>query len=163
MSGMLAKVINSTVGTSTFKSLDEVLTGDKSIVASDEVYQSFPNELKSISLSSGSTYDLFTFTFPVDGSCNIHYKVGWSSSTQTGDLTLEAYKNNVLVFSNETDESSANAVATNLYIIGNKGDTFTIKLNAPNPSASVKSLSLYLYSINATVVDSKTMNIVSLR
>jgi hypothetical protein len=161
MSGMLAKVINSTVGTSTFKSLDEVLTGDKSIVASDEVYQSFPNELKSLSFSvttSNSVYDLFTFTLPLDGSCNIRYKTYWNVSSQTDTITLEAYKNGVMVFSNSTGNDSDDP-ETNLYIEGKKGDTFTLKLKPKRSSGTAR---FYLYSINATVVDSKTMNIVSL-
>lgn len=163
MSGMLAKVINSTVGTSKFRSLDEVLTGDKSIVASDEVYQSFPNELSFLSLSvsaSGSVFDLFTFTFPLDGSCNIRYKTYWSTTSKDDTITLEAYKNNSLAFSNSTSYGGSDNPESNLYIVGNKGDKFTLKLK---PSGSSGTVRLSLYSINATVVDGKTMNIVSLR
>lgn len=164
MSGMLAKVINSTVGTSNFKSLDEVLRGDKSIVASDEVYQSFPPNLQYIGdLYNNNTYNLFTFTLPLSGSCNIRFKTHWdSSSGGTDPITMEAHKNGTLAFSNYVLVSdSSTAKEANLYIEGNKGDTFTVKIKLPERGN--QDACIYLYSINASVVNSKTMNIVSLR
>ena len=159
MSGMLAKVINSTVGTSKFKSLDEVLIGDKSIVASDEVYQSFPLSLQNNRFADKSTYELFTFTLPLDGSCNILHGKGLSNSTGA-EMALEAYRNGTLAYSNVTTNTSSTE-KVNLYIEGKKGDNFTVKLRVA--SANGATATLNLYSINATVVDGKTMNITSLR
>ncbi len=162
MSGMLAKVINSSVGTSNFKSLDKLFLEGKSIVASDEVFQSFPPELKYVSsLANNATYNLFTFTLPLDGSCNIHFKTGWSSDNGTR-IYLEAYKNGTLAFSiDQLVDDISDSPEADLYIEGNKGDTFTVKLRVP--ASSTRTASIYLYSINASVVDSKTMGITSLR
>jgi hypothetical protein len=164
MSAMLAKVINSSVGTANFKSLDKLFLDGKSIVATDEEFQSFPPALKTISgLTNNATYNLFTFTLPLDGSCNIRFKAHWSSGdTDTDRITLEAYKNNTLAFSNYVlTANSSNAKEADLYVEGNKGDTFTVKANLSDRGNQTGTI--YLYSINASVVDSKTMNITSLR
>lgn len=160
MSGMLAKVINSTVGTSDFKSLDEVFLSSKSIVASNEIYSAFPVKLQSItSLSSGTYHVLFDFTLPLDGSCNIRYKAGWSTS-KSNRITLAAYKNGSLAFSNEVSGAiMSSASETNLYIEGKKGDKFIVRVLSNDSISST--ISVNLYSIDATVVDAKTMNISS--
>lgn len=172
MDAGLAKVLNSTVGTSTFKALNEILstkldsletnlTSGKSIVASDEVYQDFPPSLSSLTgITSKTEKDVFSFTMPLDGSVNLAYRIGFQSKNLDYIAYLKVYKNGVLLSTiNHPGQIISDAEDRTLFIEGNKGDVFKISTHSGSTSCNIW---LYLYSLNATVIEGKTMNIQSL-
>lgn len=164
MSGMLAKVINSTVGTNHFKSLDEVLSSAKSIVASDEVYQKFGSEFIGVRHTYSSTNkekDVCTFTLPLDGSVKLNFNLSFTSDSTSADPVLKIYRNGVIygTYTYDGDLASDQSDAYSETLHGNRGDVFKIALSATGES---KTSSLTLKTLSATVVDSKTMNITSL-
>lgn len=103
MDAGLAKILNSTVGTSGVKALDKVLDGviedvltrNKSLVANAQVYHPFPVGLQTWYGNVGTTeQSLVTFTVPLDGSAYLRYRFGPAQSNQTATLLI--YVNGVL-------------------------------------------------------------------
>ena len=94
MDAGLAKVINSTVGTANVKSLDEILNSGKSIVASSELYQSFPTNLRALSnITTNAEKEICSFTMPLDGSVHLSFRIGFQSTSNDNSAFLKLYKN----------------------------------------------------------------------
>lgn len=163
MDSGLAKVINSTVGTGSFKSLDEIFASDKSIIASDEIYQAFPSELIRSEVGSSNTLDICTFTFPLDGKVNLIYAIGQKTSSITeGDYTkLTIFKNNEIFRETQVNKMLDTENKSSTLLEGNKGDVFKIRITGSYTSTAKKGV-CNLYSLNGTIVNGKTMNIQSL-
>ena len=166
MSGMLAKVMNSSVGTSNFKSLDEILVFSKSLKASDEVYSLFPNSLTGdmTVFNGNSSKDICTFKMPLNGSVKLVYNMGFGSSGPTGSVKVNIYKNGTLYQTSSSTfgiYDTTNNPTRSAILEGNRGDVFKINLTASGTSYT-PSICLRLYSLNATVVDGETMQIQSL-
>ena len=81
MSGMLAKVINSSVGTSSFKSLDEVLLSKVRLVGSDDAFFAY-NGAWTNNTDAYTKYTSSYITFDISGTVN--FKVFFSTYTSAG-------------------------------------------------------------------------------
>lgn len=157
MDAGLAKVLNSTVGTSSLQSLDKVLDGviedvltrNKSLVATDDTYYVFPTELQTAYVDSGTAgiVPIAECTMPADGSVNLLYKVAPSISSGTAQMYV--YVNDVL-YTTVTSQTLVTSQSdwSSLQIEFSKGDTIRVSVYR---YASVRTF-IYLRSLNATLI-----------
>lgn len=152
MDAGLAKVLNSTVGTSSIKALDlvleEMLARNKILVESDESYYTFPLALQEWSGTALQTEkSLITLTMPYSGSAKLKFKAGSKTSGTT--CWLYIYVKNVLhktVIINTTYSSSDWLFERFTF---SKGDVVDIRIKL---AANDKYAGVYLDSINASVI-----------
>ena len=164
MDAGLAKVLNSTVGTSTLKPLDtvlgevieNVLTKNKILAASDEPYYTFPLSLQDWS-GTGLTTEksLVTFTMPHDGSANLKFNAGPQVNGNT--CWLKIYVKNVLhktVILNDVYVKDS-GLRTERFSFS-KGDVIDIRVSL---SVAQNYAKVSLDSITASIVSTTTPNV----
>lgn len=159
MDAGLAKVLNSTVGTNSMKSLDQVLDGvienvltrNKIFVESDESYYTFPLKLQHWSGTGIQTEkSLITFTMPYGGSANLKFHAGPQTNGNT--CWLYIYVNNVLhktVILNDTYMGGVPTSFKNERFSFSKGDVVDIRVRL---SVNTNYAYVYLDSIRASIV-----------
>lgn len=154
MDAGLAKVLNSTVGTSSMKSLDQVLDGvmdtvitrNRSLVASDEPYYVFPLALQGW-YGTGSTTEksLVTFKMPLSGSANLIHQVSPGVNGNTSYLLI--YVNGTLYKTVTNSSLSSNEWLSETFSFS-KGDVIDIRVKL---SVSGNRIYGYLRGLNATI------------
>lgn len=165
MDAGLAKILNSTVGTSAVKALDKVLDGviddvltrNRSLVASAEPYFVFPQVLHTWYANLTTTEkSLVTFTMPLSGSVYLEYNFGATSNNLVAYLSI--YKNNVLYkeIADGTPYSSSDPHGQQ-QIDFSKGDVIDIRARYGSGEGRVFA---NLFSLNASLVQgSKPTNV----
>lgn len=166
MDAVLAKLLNSTVGTSDYKSLDklfeDLLDDNKSLIASDEVYYTFPSEFNTMSnITTNVEKNVVSFALPYSGSVNLFYRLGIGQSSSSDGVYLKVYKNDELVATVYHDVKNAfsNASDSTYLLQGNKGDVFRL---AVVTSQTYHQAWMTLYSIKATLLQGKAFTPTSL-
>lgn len=157
MDAGLAKVINSTVGTGKFMSLDEILYLSKIIVADKtSVYQVFPENFQNLRGVSRGEKAICKMYLPLDGSVYLLYKAG-AVSYEGSAIYFRIYKNGTLyknINEGEQEINNTSKVNTHMLLEGKRGDVFEIRLYSGGNVTPVANL----YSIHAVIHNSKTMN-----
>ena len=163
MSALLAKVLNSTVGTSSFKALDKVLEDtlirNRAFAATDEPYYTFPSSLQEWSGNNLVTAkSLITFSMPYDGSAKLKFAFGPQFANNTGYFYI--YVNGVqqkMIINN----SAYNATTLQSEIFRfSKGDVIDIQVQLTNAEAYMR---VFLDSITASIVESSTPTNITLK
>ena len=178
--------LNNTLGTSNFKPLNTIVTteitnskeailnqfyNNKSLLASDEVFYTFPTALSEYQTSgypAGTTYevDVCEFTTPLAGSLNLMCKAG--VSIVNGESASSIAETEVIISKNGQRYDSFSTVMTlsgcnlkTIRLYGERNDVFKIKLVLKVSSASNRQCKawLALYSLNATIKDSETISL----
>ena len=169
MDAGLAKVLNSTVGTSSLKPLDQVLDGvienvltrNRVFAASDEPYYTFPVALQGWSGTGiQNEKSLITFTMPHDGSANLKFKAGPQNNGNT--CWLYIYVKNVLhktVIINDQYVASSTDFKNERFSFS-KGDVIDIRVRL---SVNTNYAHVFLDSINASIVSTTTPNNVTVK
>lgn len=148
MSGMLAKVINSSVGTSDFKSLDEQLLSKVRLVGSDDVFFAYDGGWTD-SADSYTRYTTSYIKFDTEGTVN--FKVFFSRYTTTTGvdkktnitLTVKDGNGTVVAEAVTSVQMTDNAAYDNDYELSvavnvTKGSKFRIQTDSSNDSSYLK-------------------------
>ena len=164
MSEIIAKAMNSTLGTSNFKSFDEIFLSERCLTPSNEVWTMFPAELQEIAsgipvtTSNASAKSVARFVFPMDGAVRLKYRLGSYTSGSNIKTYLLVYVGGVL---QTTDVNSGEISVTNeraCVIKGRKGDV--VELKTRNEGSGTNDWGrLNLYSICGSVVNMKAMSV----
>jgi hypothetical protein len=144
MSGMLAKVINSSVGTSDFKSLDEVLLSKIRLIGSDDVFFSYDGEW--VTENSDYTYRTSSYiTFDTDGAVKFKtyfsdYSTNGVDKTTTMTIAVEDVTGTTIEASSTAIYLDDNAAATSDYELSvavnvTKGSKYKVRLSSSNTSS----------------------------
>lgn len=170
MGTIMAKALNSTLGTSNFKSFDVLLYDvlkkiqmeSKVLCYSSEVLMSFPADKSEFKASSGFAVNsarqlLSSFVLPHSGTVGVTYAKGFTSKSDSRYLIIEAYKNGVLYTSSSTSTAIDTENVDTMRISGNAGDLIEIKITVTVKETGATTTStnanVYLYNICATVKD----------
>lgn len=128
MDAGLAKVLNSTVGTDKFNSLDKLLLGEKTIVGTDEPYYIFSGSLTNVKCEhTEGEIHLVDIALPYDGSVFLYQRVTATSAGDTNYAEMIVLKNGEpygTVWGLDATEY------TPFMLEGKKGDVFSVKLRA---------------------------------
>jgi hypothetical protein len=158
MDAGLAKVINSTVGTGKFMSLDEILYLSKSIAADEtSVYQVFPENFQNLRGGAREEKAICKMYLPLDGSVYLLYKAGTVSYEKGDSIYFRIYKNGTLyrnIDEGPQEIDNTNKVKKTVLLEGKRGDVFEIRLYSDKYATPVANL----YAILAVIHNSKTMN-----
>lgn len=168
MDAGLAKVLNSTVGTSAMKSLDKVLDGvienvltrTKSFIPSDERYYTFPQVLQTPWQGTGLTTEksLITFTMPHDGSAYLKFIAG--AQYDNNNFYLNIYVNGVKHVSYATSDAYGSDASSSLLFSFSKGDTIDIRVNMSSATVYGR---VSLTGIYASIVSASTPNNITVK
>lgn len=145
------------------------LYNSKSLLASDEVFYTFPDALSGYYRYTDASYNiaLCNFTMPLSGSVNLSYEIGLATSATNGTtIKIVINKNGSEYFSYASSYrfgESANPART-LRLDGVRGDVFEIRAIYTHKLGTGSKYTSYLslYSLNATVKDSETINLQTL-
>ena len=142
------------------------LYNSKSLMASEEVYCEFPDALSTYKKVTDASYNtaLCSFTMTLSGAVDLLYGIGLGASRTDGTkIEIVVNKNGSQYFTYSTGSKYAGSVeTTRLECV--RGDAFEIraiythKLGTGNTMTS----NLRLHSLNATIVDSETINLQTL-
>lgn len=167
MDAGLAKVLNSTVGTSSMKALDKVLDGviedvltrNRSLVASSEPYYQFPSVLNTwYAEVTTAEKSLITLTMPLTGSATLRYKFG--SSDGSGATYLRVYINGTLHKEiTRVEAFNGSEALSGLVIAFSKGDVVDIRVKRSNAGR----IFTYLMTLDATLVQGSAPTNVSVK
>lgn len=171
MSVVIAKALNSTLGTSDFKGFDELLYDvlkkihmeSKTLYYSgSEVLTGIPTEMGEFKSSDGFEVTtlhqpLLSFTLPHSGTVGLTYSKGFSAKSDSKYLRLEIFKNGVLYTSASTSTAIDTENVDTFRISGEAGDLIEVKVSVTNKETGATSTAtnanVYLYNICATVKD----------
>jgi hypothetical protein len=163
MSEIIAKAMNSTLGTSGFKSFDEIFLSERCLAPSNDVITLFPVELQAIAsgipvtTSDSAAKSVARFVLPMGGAIKIKYRLGSSTSGSNIKTYLLVYVGGVL---QTTDVNSGEISVSNersCVIKGKKGDV--VELKARNEGSGTNDWGrLNLYSICGSVINMKPMS-----
>ena len=158
MSEIIAKAMNSTLGTSNFKAFDELMLDNKIIVASDEIIGLFPGGEYYVNsnIVTGATEEtastIATITMPLNGSIKLRYKL-WSEITDTR-ATMVIYIDNIKYISIFGGYgNSSEATESNVIIPANKGAEIELRGYNEKKSGGKTGFCAYLYDIRGSVVE----------
>lgn len=144
------------------------LYNSKTLLASDEVFYTFPDTFAKYyyGTPSYSTYtsDFLQFTMPLSGSVNFLYKVGLDASGKSGQdyVVFSVLKNNEVCHTFDTSYawSSSSLSSQTVRLDGVRGDVFKISIKLVNTRSDYEYRPIIgLYSLNATIKDSETINL----
>lgn len=137
---VLGKMLNSTIGTSNYKPLNEIFTDGEHLTPSTEVFWTFPSALQALTaVTTNAKKDIASFVLPLSGSVNLQYKLGTYTAGSADNVNMAIYKNNVL-YATITVAGTVHwtgATNKNHVLEGNKGDVFKIQVYSSKASADV--------------------------
>ena len=155
MSEIIAKAMNSTIGTSDFKAFDQLLLSHKSLVADMETACNSINISVQGEEMSIKEKNLATLTFPLDGSVYLQYKVGLSSQPSSNiKITMKVYLNDKMITSITTKEKfpDSSTEPSTVLIQGKAGDIIRISYKGSD-SDTAERVYVSIYNLLAKVVD----------
>lgn len=154
MSEIIAKAMNSTIGTSDFKAFDQLLLSHKSLVADMETACNSINISVQGEKMSIEEKNLATLTFPLDGSVYLQYKVGLSSQSSKYQITMKVYLNDKMITSITTNEifPGSSTEPSTVLIQGKAGDIIRINYISSDFDTGAK-VYVSIYNLLAKVVD----------
>lgn len=147
----IKKAINSTLGTSEFKPLDEIIKGQKSLLVSDNLYYSFPT-LTFENVTSGENNrvvkDVMKFKCP--GSCRIEIGSFSLDATSTSQV-------NAIVYINGINRCSLWGSTLSTELTFNEGDILSIGLsqiiNGEKYTATVNNMKIYADIVDNSAIE----------
>ena len=155
MSEIIAKAMNSTIGTSDFKAFDQLLLSHKSLVADMETVCNSINISVRDEKISIEEKNLATLTIPLDGSVYLQYKVGLhSQSSASFKITMKVYLNDKMITSIATNEAfpDSSKEPSTVLIQGKAGDIIRINYICSDFDSG-KRVYVSIYNLLAKVVD----------
>ena len=122
MSEIIAKAMNSTLGTSNFKGFDEILLSEKCLIPSTtEVIATIPGgQIWTIK----EDVNVISFEMPVGGSVNVGYTVTSASTSEAHEISAWVNGTRQIIASATASDSSTTRYLT---VVGNRGDEVVIK------------------------------------
>lgn len=152
MSEIIAKAMNSTLGTSDFKSYDEIMLDHKSIIPTDQVLYVFGENATGYGTNSTdiryyeSDTPIIKFTMPLDGTIKIKYNLAVIEKGASKIAYIDIMVNNGVVTSDYTlsDEYELKT----LCVSAKRGDTITIILACNSTLVADKDASNIKFYIN---------------
>lgn len=161
MSAILAKALNSTIGTDNFKSFDEILMSQKTVVPDSEAILC-PLNIRVQQLVQKEESTVATFTAPTTMSVNLIYNIGLSASTTSSVRTviMKIYRNENKIYEMSTTDRFLDEKRASAEIYAKGGDVITITTGA-NYNDNSDRVYLYLYSLNGKVVELAPVNVIS--
>lgn len=165
MSAIIAKAMNSTLGTDNFKSFDEILLSHKILVADSEtIFYPLNIMVKNMPPRLDET-TVLAFNLPVSGTVNLIYGLGLSApagsaSNNKYHAKMNVYKNGIQIGSVDTYEMFSSEVKSPFEITANVDDVISIALSSTHTD-SYYSLYLSLYSLNGKVIECAPINVIS--
>ena len=163
MSEIIAKAMNSTLGTSGFKGFDEILLDSKCLVPSDEVLayfgESSRKDINDISTGSTSEREIASFIMPLNGTIRLKYLLCSNNGDKPAYLLI--YVNNSQKFSiSSYREYDSELEPATVFVTAKRGDTITIKSKSTSYTSggnTYYSFRGYLYDIEGRVVDAPSI------
>lgn len=164
MSAIIAKAMNSTLGTDNFKSFDEILLSHKILAGDSEtIFYPLNIVLENMPPNTNET-TVLSFKLPIYGSINLVYSLGLmtqadiSSSKYSAYMTI--YKNEIQIGKISSNNPNNQELQKQSFeITANVDDVITITLSSEHTTQY--KLYLYLYSLNGKVVECAPVNIIS--
>ena len=130
MSEIIAKAMNSTLGTNKFKGFDEILLDNKSLVPGDDVVIKFSETRGDIWYINEKTIpkaetEIVIFTMPMSGTIEIRFKL--RTNDDDYPAIMNVYVNGTKYVSRSTQSTNYGDTPDKFYISANRGDVITIK------------------------------------
>lgn len=164
MSAILAKALNSTIGTDNFKSFDEILLSHKILVADSEIIFCPINIMVQNMQPSVNETTVLAFDFPIFGSVNLIFNLGLSSQNGSASVNyrvhMKVYKNGIQIGSVSSSTKFSSEDKLSFEITANVDDVISITLSSEHTDRFY-SLFLSLYSLNGKIVECTPINIIS--
>ena len=160
MSAIIAKAMNSTIGTDNFKSFDEILMSQKTVVPDSEAILCSLNIHAKRPIQT-EEFTVATFTVPITMSVNLIYNIGLPGQSNTSSRTaiMKIYRNENKIYEAITMDKFSNEIRASTEIYAKGGDVITITMGATYKDYS-NNLYLSLYSLNGKV-ECPPVNIIS--
>lgn len=163
MSAIIAKALNSTIGTDNFKSFDEILITSKTLISDSEaIYSPLNVSVQNMSPNINET-TVLAFKLPIYGSVNLVYSIGLSGEPSVSDpdyaVYIKIYKNGIQIGSAWTRNKFSSEKKSSFEITANMDDVITITISSSHTTRY--NLYMHLYSLNARVIDCAPVNIIS--
>ena len=162
MSAIIAKALNSTIGTDNFKSFDEILMSQKTVVPDIEAILCPLNIHVQNRQLQTEEFTVATFTVPITMFVNLIYNIGLSASTNSSghSAIMKIYRNENKIYEMTTMYKFSDEMRSSDEIYAKGGDVITITIGATYKDYS-NGLYLSLYSLNGKVVECAPVNIIS--
>lgn len=157
----IKRALNRSLGTKEFKPLDELIKGQKTLIASDNLYSYIgdPNTIYSVSHNQGyvNTKKIpHTLKMNTSGSGRIYMEARSSSGDYLGQLLV--YKNNVLIHTIAVPWGSSAPVTYNplpLNVSFTKNDVFSFELK----SNTIGVVEIAKLQLKADIIDGSLIEI----
>ena len=163
MSAILAKAMNSTIGTDDFKSFDEILLSHKLLVADSETILIPLNVSVQDMYPNINETTVLAFKLPIYGSVNLVYSIGLSTTASISHpdtaVYIKIYKNGIQIGSAFSRQQFSREEKSSFEITANVDDVITITISSSHVTRY--NLYMHLYSLNGKVVECAPVNIIS--
>lgn len=150
--GEIKHALNSTLGTSDFKPLNEIVMQTKDLAASDYLYKVINNnEVSRKDIPTNSWVTIASLTMHRNGSARIKFDM--RSNMEYGGVRISAPNGSVSI--NASSDTTAGWVTQSANISFSKGDTIQISIgnsSGRTPDIYVKNMSLYAVELDITGV-----------
>lgn len=146
----IKKAINSSIGTSDFQPLDKMILGQKSLVASDNVYQVIKATRFSLTPADSAALNLFQLN------CTASFKLKFRARYYNYESSLGIYKNGTLYTSVSLAYSSGFQTYISDAIIASKNDIISIK---PYNSSGNGSVVIEEIDLCADIIDGSLLTL----
>lgn len=148
----LAKVINSTIGTTKFQSLDEIILGSKSVVASDTLYHTFNT---TATLAKGDDnpsreLEVVTFKFPYSGSMRLNMDLK-TTSGYTQYIRIYKNGNNYITLTEDNSKTMSQDITAM------RDDIVKITVQKQEAGSATYTTSLTVKDICATIIEGRSV------
>ena len=163
MSAILAKALNSTIGTDDFKSFDEILMTSKTVIPDSEaVYFPLNVSVQNMFPNINET-TILAFKLPIYGGVNLVYSIGLSATPSVSDsdyaVYIKIYKNGIQIGSAFSRQEFSSENKSSFEIFANTDDVITITISSTHTTRY--NLYMHLHSLNGKVIDTVPINIIS--
>lgn len=163
MSAIIAKAMNSTIGTDDFKSFDELLLSHKMLLADSETIFCPLNIMVEDMGPSLNETTVLAFKLPTYGSVNLVYSIGLSGQPSLSGpdyiVYIKIYKNGIQIGSAYSRNRFSSEERSSFEITANADDVITITLSSAHTTKY--NLYMHLYRLNARIIDCAPVNIIS--
>lgn len=150
--GEIKHALNSTLGTSDFKPLNEIVMQTKDLAASDYLYKVINNnEVSRKDIPTHSWVTIASLTMHRNGSARIKFDM--RSNMDSGAVRISSPNGSVSI--NASSDTTAGWVTQSVNISFSKGDTIQISIGndtSKSPMIQVKNMSLYAVELDITGV-----------
>lgn len=159
MSEIIAKAMNSTLGTSNFKAFDEIFLSERCIAPSSNILAAFPGANKTFT-TEATKLSVARLSFPLKGSVNLSYKI-YSKSGQTSNLygkmyiTVGGELQTTVTASGGGEPSSVSTVTISF----EAGDIIEIAFQCTHATSPNTTIYLNLYDIMGAVRKTKAFDV----